>query len=104
MPKTQQNLHMKKHPWLYLALLLTACTHKNTLDNNCISRFTPSASTPLIKQSAIDSANTYFQKNGLTPSRYQPALIVNAVLSAREADGTVYYGNTAQIFSYHYIN
>ncbi len=93
---------------LALALLagLVSCTRNN--DNayaNCISRSVLSASTPLIRQSAIDSANTLFVKNGLSPANLQPWLVdVENNVGVLSTTGVGYSGTIIQVISNQFLN
>jgi hypothetical protein len=91
---------------LALLLELASCTRNN--DNayaNCISRSTLLASTPLTRQSAIDSAYSLFNKNGLSSANLQPLFVdVEDNVGLRSTTGVDYHGTIVQVFSNQFVN
>jgi hypothetical protein len=100
-------LRMKNGYWLNgllaLALLagLTACSrHGSAVGNDCISRFTPDGTTPLIPQSELDTITGLFTQNNLPASGLQfTSIIYNAVYNPSQ-----YSGPQDQVTANVYIN
>jgi hypothetical protein len=88
-----------------LLIELASCSRNN--DNaqaNCISRSAPLASTPIARQTLIDSAYSLFNRNGLSPANLQPVLLFNETLSVRNTNGVDYSGPVVQVISNQFVN